>query len=968
MPANGVEFGVLGPVQAVIVGRSADLGERKQRLVLAMLALEVNKVIPVSRFADILWRDSPPNSARRIIQAHVSRLRTALHEAGAAADGTALVRRGSGYLLATDPVSVDAHRFRFLVEDAELRSDDLGKVKVLSEALALWRGPALADAAPDELRQQLCGGLEEARLMAVENLLETKLRLGHHLQVLDELTDLAALHPYRPRITRCLMLALYRACRTADALRSFILLRDRLRRELGLDPPVELTELHVAILRADPGLSHGQVNLADPAPAQLPADIADFVGRDTDLAALNRLVADRGGREDPLPSHPVASPRASAVVITGGAGVGKTALAVHWAHLAADEFPDGQLYVDLRGYAGAAPVTTLDALTSLLRGLGVPMARIPADERQAAALYRSELAARRMIVVLDNAKSAEHVRPLLPGRSSSVTLVTSRAGLTGLIAREGAARIRLDPLSTDEALTLLAGMIGAARIRREAEQAAQLAQLCSGLPLALRIAAARLLALPHTQIRDYVKEIGDEDGFASLQVDGDDSASVWTAFDLSYLALDPSARRVFRLLGVIASGNLSVHAIAAMNGATAAHVNRALSLLADAHLVEQHSGARFGPHDLLRRYAMVKSKAEDTAPDRQVALQRLLRWYLHGADQATRLFSPFALRQVPPVGYPDQSPEFAGIDEALAWLESERAHMVAALVRAVDQEEDAICELAVQLARRLHSFLFRRGHLANDVQVNRAALKAAVRRRDPAAEAWACISLGAANALLGQDDQARPLFHRALEIARSTTDTSLLANCISNAADVWWRDGETEKVEAALREEIELRVGLGDDYGLAFCELNLGELYRGKALYEQSRSAYEESMRKLRAVGDQYGESLALHGLGCLDMGQGRLDQAAESLNGAATMLREVQNRSALGFVLVDLGQVYRRQGHSGQAMSCLYEGLRLCRELGMRRREAECLRELSDTLDEIIPEQADSYRQQSMAILGELA
>ena len=214
------------------------------------------------------------------------------------------------------------------------------------------------------------------------------------------------------------------------------------------------------------------MNLADPAPAQLPADIADFVGRDTDLAALNRLVADRGGREDPLPSHPVASPRASAVVITGGAGVGKTALAVHWAHLAADEFPDGQLYVDLRGYAGAAPVTTLDALTSLLRGLGVPMARIPADERQAAALYRSELAARRMIVVLDNAKSAEHVRPLLPGRSSSVTLVTSRAGLTGLIAREGAARIRLDPLSTDEALTLLAGMIGAARIRREAEQAA----------------------------------------------------------------------------------------------------------------------------------------------------------------------------------------------------------------------------------------------------------------------------------------------------------------------------------------------------------------------------------------------------------------------------------------------------------------------------------------------------------------
>ncbi|HET7016078.1 MAG TPA: BTAD domain-containing putative transcriptional regulator, partial [Streptosporangiaceae bacterium] len=705
MTANSVEFGVLGPVQALIVGRSADLGERKQRLVLAMLALEVNKVIPVSRFADILWSDSPPNSSRRIIQAHVSRLRTALHEAGAAADGTALVRRGSGYLLATDPVSVDAHRFRFLVEDAELRTDDPGKVKVLTEALALWRGPALADAAPDDLRQHLCGGLEEARLMAVENLLETRLRLGHHLPVLDELTDLAALHPYRPRITRSLMLALYRAGRTADALRSFEVLRDRLRRELGLDPPAELTELHVAILRADPGLSHGQVNLADPAPAQLPADIADFVGRDTELAALGRFV-------EVHPLHPPpathttrasATTSASTVIVTGGAGVGKTALAVHWAHLVADDFPDGQLYVDLRGHSGTAPVTTLDALTSLLHGLGVPMARIPADERQAAALYRSEMAGRRMIVVLDNARSADYVRPLLPGRSKSVTLVTSRTSLTGLTAREGAARISLDPLSTDEALALLAGMIGAIRIRRETEPAAELARLCAGLPLALRIAAARLLALPHTQIREYVKEIADEDGFASLQVDGDDSASVWTAFDLSYLALDPSARRVFRLLAVIGSGNLSVHAIAAMNGATAAHVRHALSRLADAHLVEQHSGARFGPHDLLRRYAVVKSKDEDTTPDRQVALLRLLRWYLHGADQATRLFSPFALRQLAPVSYEGQRLEFAGIDEALAWLESERAHMVTALVRAADEEDDSIGDLAVQLARRLHS-------------------------------------------------------------------------------------------------------------------------------------------------------------------------------------------------------------------------------------------------------------------------
>jgi len=963
MTAKGVEFHVLGPVQALVVGRPADLGERKQRLVLAMLALEVNKVVPVSRLADMLWGGSPPHSARRIIQAHVSRLRTALNGAGAAANHTALIRHGSGYLLATDPVCVDAHQFRFLVEDAKLRADDLSKVKVLSEALALWQGPALADAAPDDVRQQLCGGLEEARLMAVENLLEVKLRLGHHLQVIDQLTDLAALHPYRPRITRSLMLALYRAGRTADALSTLEHMRDRLRGELGLDPPAELTELHVAILRADPGLSLGQASLAGPSPAQLPAGIADFVGRTADLASLSRLVPGRGGRDAAIP--PV-------IVITGGAGVGKTALAVHWAHVMADTFPNGQLYVNLRGYSDTAPVTTLDALIALLHGLGVPAARVPADKGQAAAMYRSEMASRRMIVVLDNARSSEHVRLLLPGRSHSVTLITSRAGLTGLTARDGAARISLEPLSSDEALTLLSGMIGADRVRREAMAAADLGRICAYLPLALRIAAARLLALPHTPISDYVKEIADEDGFASLQVDGDESASVWAAFDFSYLALDPSARRVFRLLGLMASGNLPIHAIAAMNGAAPAHIRRTLDRLADAHLVEQHSGARFGPHDLLRRYASLKSEAEDTVADRQGAVQRLLRWYLNGADRAIRLFSPFVLRQLPPVSregpHPEgPHPDFTGSDEALAWLESERLHMVAAVVRAAYEEESVILCLATQLARHLHPFLFRRGHLSNDIKVNHAALIAARRARDVVAEAWACTALGAACSLQGQDSQALTWLQRALKIARVAGDAYLLATCLSNTADVWWRLGEADRCEAALREEMALRVGTGDAYGQAFCQLNLGELDRRNGQYEQSRTSYEKGLDKLRAVGDRYGEALALHGLGCLDMRERQLVSATRSLNDAAAILREIANRSALGYMLVDLGHVYRRQGQSGQAMSCLYEGLRLCRELGMRRREAEYLRELSVALGELIPQQADSYLQQSLTILGEL-
>jgi DNA-binding SARP family transcriptional activator/tetratricopeptide (TPR) repeat protein len=960
MMAKSVEFQVLGPVQALVVGRPADVGERKQRLVLAVLALEVNKVVPVSRLAEMLWDGSPPQSARRIIQAHISRLRTALDGAGAPADGTALVRRGSGYLLAADPACVDAHRFRFLVEDARVDADDLSKVTVLRHALALWKGPALADAAHDEVRQRLCGGLEEMRLMALENLLEAKLRLGQHMEIIDELTDLTAQHPYRPRLIQPLMLALYRAGRTADALSAFQLLRDRLRGGMGLDPPAELVELHVAILRDDPGLSPGQARYANPSPAQLPGDIGDFVGRAADLAALSRLVPRRGGRDDASPA---------VIAVTGGAGVGKTALAVRWAHLAAAEFPDGQLYVNLQGYSATAPVTSLDALIALLHGIGVPTARIPADERLAAAMYRSEMSTRRMIVVLDNARSSEHVRALLPGRSRSVTLVTSRTGLTGLTAREGAARISLLPLSESEALTLLAGMVGADRVRDEAASAAVLAERCACLPLALRIAAARLVAFPNTSIGDYVKELAEEDGFAALEIDDDESSGVWAAFDHSYLALDPPARRAFRLLGALGSGNLPVPAIAAMNGAAPGQIRRTLGRLADAHLIERHPGARFGLHDLLRRYASVKSKAEDTTAEQQAALQRLIRWYLSGADRAVRLYSPFAVRRLPPVPAAGHDPEFSGIDEAVAWLEAELPQMVAAVVRAAADADAGgeILLLATRLARLLHPFLFRRGHLSSDIQVSNAALAAATRARDQDAEAWACLTLGAASQFLGQDDQVLTCLERALSIARTAGSNELLAACMDIAIDRWQRRGEVSRCEAALHEAMTLWLGLGDRYAVAFCQLNLGEVYRDQGLYQRARASFEESLRTLREVGDRYGEALVLHGLGFLDARQEQLVTAARSLGEAIDILKEIANRSALAHMLGDLGRLHRLRGAREEATSCLYEGLRLCRELGMRHREAVCLRELSIALDEIVPEQAENYRQQSLAILAEL-
>jgi DNA-binding SARP family transcriptional activator/tetratricopeptide (TPR) repeat protein len=959
--AKSVEFRVLGPVQALVAGRPADVGERKQRLVLAMLALEVNKVVPVSRLADVLWGGSPPQSARRIIQAHISRLRTALDGAGTAGDGTALVRRGSGYLLAADPARVDAHRFRVLVEDAKLLTDDSSKVQVLRDALGLWHGPALADAAPDDVRQLLCGGLEEMRLMALENLLEAKLRLGQHMEIIDELTDLTAQHRYRPRLTQLLMLAFHRAGRTADALSTFHVLRDRLQGEMGLDPPGELIELHVAILRDDPALSPGPARHTPPSPAQLPGDIGDFVGRAADLTTLNSLVLRRSCQDDASP--PV-------IAITGGAGVGKTALAVHWAHLAAAEFPDGQLYVNLQGYSATAPVTPLDALTALLHGIGVPADRIPPDEPRAAAMYRSEMSTRHMIVVLDNARSSAQVRTLLPGRSRSVTLITSRAGLTGLTAREGAARISLLPLSAGEALTLLASMIGADRVRHELAAAADLAGQCTHLPLALRIAAARLVAAPNTSIGDYARELAEEDGFAALQIDDDESASVWAAFDHSYLALDPSVRRAFRMLGVLGSGNLPVPAIAAMNGAAPGQTRHALSRLADAHLVERHPGARFGLHDLLRRYASVKGKAEDTAVDRQIALKRLIRWYLSGADRAVRLYSPFPVRRLPPVPAQADDPQFTGTDDAVAWLETELPHLAAAVAQAAAEGDGEALLLVTRLARQLQPFLFRRGHLSVHYQISRAALAAAIRAHNVSGEAWACLMLDVASRPLGPQGRLGGMTSwadRALSIARTAGDSELLAVCLSSAADSWQVRGDLSRSEETLHEEMMLRAGLGDRYGVAFCRLNLADVYREQGRHQEARASYAESMRALREIGDRYGEALVLHGVGSLQAREERFAEAATSLGEAVDILRRIANRSALAVMLADLGRMYRLRGAREEAASCLHEGLRLCRDLGLRHLEAEYLKELSIALDEIVPEQAESYRRQWRAVTGEL-
>ena len=593
-----VRLRVLGPVEIESDdGQVHTLARRQERCLLAMLALNAGRTVTVDRLCDLLWDDNPPPRARRGVHAHVARIRATLARAGADAAGAELVTSRDGYLLRVDPDAVDAHRFRSLVERAGGTADARQRDRLLRDALALWRGPALHQAATSErIRQQLCADLEERRLQALEASLATGMELGRHRELVPELARLTAEHPNRERLVELHMLALYRSGRTVDALDVYTRTRTRLAEELGLDPGPALRDLQQAILRGTPALAATPAPAAGAAvrPGQLPPDQAGFTGRSEYLDRLDELLAN-----------------GTAVVISaiaGTAGVGKTALAVHWAHRVRDRFPDGQLYVNLRGYAPGPAMRPIDALAGFLAALDVPPERVPADVDQATALYRTLLADRRMLVLLDNAAGADQVRPLLPGARGCLVLVTSLDRLGGLVAREGAHASTLDVLTSGEARTLLAGVIGADRVAAEPDAAAELARLCAHLPLALRIAAANLGEYPDRRIADHVDALRADDRLSALAVAGDDDTAVRAAFDLSYAALPARARLLFGRLGLVPGTDVTPAAAAALTGGTVDDVVSTVDTLVAAHLLTEAAPGRYTNHDLLRRYALLRHR------------------------------------------------------------------------------------------------------------------------------------------------------------------------------------------------------------------------------------------------------------------------------------------------------------------------------------------------------------------------
>lgn len=623
-------------------GKIIRLPRRRERCLLGVLLLEANRVVPVTRLADLLWDDSTPKQTRGAIQGYVSRLRSTLANVSSGHD-VELAFTAGGYQLGVDPQAVDACQFRILLERAAASIDPVGRVDLLRTALDLWRGPVLVDAANGWTRDQLCSDLEEQRLAATEEFMAVSLALRREREVLPELTRVANAHPGRERLVGLLMRAFYQCGRRAEALAAYQRTRTFLAEELGLDPGVELRDLHQAILRDElalPAPEGGEASGTTSSlvfrvvPRQLPADVSGFTGRVEYLHRLDGLL--RAGAD----AGSVVS-----AVIGGTAGVGKTALAVHWAHQVAGKFPDGQLFIDLHGFSTAAPpVEPADALDRMLRALGLRGERIPANMDDRAALWRSTLAGRRVLIVLDNAATPAQVSPLLPGAPGCLVLVTSRRGLAGL---EVTLRMSLDMMPLPEAQALFARTAGEDRVASQSQASiVETLELCGRLPLAIRIAAGRLRSHPVWRVADLVERLRDEDHrLAEL---ADESRGVASALDLSYEQCTAEQQRLYRLLGFHPGVEIEPYAMAALAGIGVVAARRGLDQLLDAHLLQETAAGRFVLHDLVRAHAASIAVEHGIDSPRGAAPgRRLLDFYRFTASIATDVAYPFERRRRP---------------------------------------------------------------------------------------------------------------------------------------------------------------------------------------------------------------------------------------------------------------------------------------------------------------------------------
>ncbi|MFI6600077.1 AfsR/SARP family transcriptional regulator [Nonomuraea sp. NPDC050536] len=912
-----MEIRLLGPLEAT--GRHGALvpvTSAKQRVVLATLALRVRQVVSVEDLVDFLWEDRPPATARETVRSHVMRLRRVLAASGSAS----LVTRAPGYVLDLAPEAIDIHQVQALrarASRAAAGQDAAGAAALLTDALARWRGPLLADVDSTMLRSLHVRAWEDIWLQTMEARIDADLALGRHREVLGELRSLTATHPLRERFRGQLMAALEAAGQRAEALREYQEARRTLVEELGIEPGPDLREVHLRILAAES--AEGDAPVAVPSagtttPALLPLDVYGFTGRSDELARLDALL-DLAGEQ----------PTAVVVAaLSGTAGVGKTALAVHWAHRVRDRFPDGQLYVSLRGFdPSGQPMTPAEAVRGFLDALGVQADRIPPAFQAQVGLYRSLLAERRVLIVLDNARDAEQVRPLLPGSPGCLVVVTSRNQLAGLVAAEGAHPLPLDLLPVADARQLLARRLGADRVAAEPDAVAEIIARCARLPLALTVIAARAAIQPGFPLAALAAELhANLDAFDA----GDPATQVRAVLSWSHRALSAAAARLFRLLGLHPGPDLGVPAAASLAGVPVARVRPLLTELVRAHLLTEHAPGRYAFHDLLRTHATELTHAEDTEAERRTALHRLLDHYLHSARVAAQALNPHRdpISPPPPLhGAVREEP--SGHEQALAWFTAEQTALLATTTQAADTGFEAH---AWQLAWTLADFLDRRGRWHDQAAVQAKALEAAIRAGDRRGQAYAHGNLGWAYTVLDRPDDARTHFLLALELY-----------------------GE-----------------LGEPTGQALVHGNLSTALGWQGRHSDALGHAQQALGLYRTAGHRTGQARALNAVGWFHALLGDYRAALHHCRQALALHQEMGDRHGQASTWDSIGYACHHLGRYLMAVSCYQRALDLFRELGDRYNEADTLTRLADThLALAEPDAARRTWQRALAILDKL-
>jgi len=944
-----MRFRLLGPLEVRVGEEWRGIGAPKWRAVLATLLINAGQVVSTDTLVSAVWGETPPTKAANLISIYVLRLRRLLGDS----DGSLLATRAPGYQLRVTPKEVDAQLFEAMVREgrrALAAKDPERAAGHLAEALALWHGSALADVPRTQLIEVEADHLDELKLAAAELRITAELDCGGHAQVVPELRRLLTDHPLREGLWLLLMKALDGSGRHAEALDAYGQARRVIADELGVDPGVELRRLYADLLAHDTATSSGPAGppagliaaatiaappaqpavpppaasrraavpaepaaelaaeedadqeqdtapvaaaarAAEPAvcPAQLPTDIADFTGREDQVKHLSEILA-------ATPEEGSGAVRVA--LVAGYGGLGKTSLAVHAAHRVRSHFPDGQLYVDLLG-ATAHPLPPADVLARFLRDLGIDGKDVPVDEAERAARYRTALAGRRVLVVLDNARDAAQVRPLLPGSGSCAVLITTRSRMPDLARTK---LVDLNVLDDDEALTLFAKVVGDERAAAEPEATAELLYVCAGLPLAIRICAARLATRSGWTIRSMANRLHDEHRRLDELTVGD--LAVRASFEVSFASL-PTPRRgvnpadAFRLLGLWHGPTISTAAAAALFGSDEDQAVDALELLVDAHLLESVTPDRYKFHDLLRVYASERAVADLSEDSRTAAITRLVGWYMRTADNAAQVHTPhtYTIALAPEHAGPPAL-TFVGPDDALAWYDSERTNIPTATRQAA---ESGLHDIAWRLPAPLFRVFHARGNWADCIVTHRIALASARRAGNRQGEAWVLTNLG-------------------------------------------WALGRTGDADGFgyLEQALAIRREIGDRPGEAQTANNLGDIYQMVGRLEEALEMLHRAVELNRQIGRRRGEGIALNNLGDALLGAGRAEEAVDWLRQAHTTFTELEDADGLGYVLYNLGRCHFLLGDDKEAVASFQRALASHQATGHLQQQALTLRVLS--------------------------